>query len=240
MERVWNALALVGVLLALLVTAGVFNLGDLPTWSDLGLSSQTTTPAPTTPAVTTAQRAPAAPAPTQPEPVAPPAPAFEAPPAPPPASVATVTPPSEPATAEPLATLTSPDGPNPTLRAHEEIKALLLTTADVYTYCYYADGNGTISRIFPNRFQPDPFVRSGSLELPDATGAFTLVADIPNRTEEVRCMASTSDLGPSLPSALQGEDLTPLSLGSLDEISEMFRSLSAEVTEARLVAQVVP
>ena len=47
MERVWNALALVGVLAALLVTAGVFNLGDLPTWSDLGLSSPSPAPAPT-------------------------------------------------------------------------------------------------------------------------------------------------------------------------------------------------
>ncbi len=240
MERVWNALALVGVLLALLVTAGVFNLGDLPTWSDLGLSSQAPTETSPAPAVTAAQRPPAALPPAQPEPAAPAAPAYEAPHVPPPASVAAVIPPSEPVTAEPLATLTSADGPNPTLRVHEEIKALLLTTADVYTYCYYADGNGTISRIFPNRFRPDPLVRGGSLELPDSTGAFTLVADIPNRTEEVRCMAATMDLGPSLPSALQGEDLTPLSLRSLDEISEIFRSLGAEVTEARLVAQVVP
>ena len=208
MERVWNALALVGVLAALLVTAGVFNLGDLPTWSDLGLSSPSPAPAPTAPTVTAAE-----PAPVQSPPVTPPAPTAVTPPTLPPADVAVLTPPTEPVPAQPLATLTSPDGPNPTLRAHEEIKALLLTTADVYTYCYYADGNGTISRIFPNRFQPDPLVRSGSLELPDATGAFTLVADIPNRTEEVRCMASTSDLGPRLPSDLQGEEFLDAVVG---------------------------
>ena len=45
--------------------------------------------------------------------------------------------------------LTTPDGPSPALRAHEEIKATLVTRADAYAYCYYADGTGSISRIQP-------------------------------------------------------------------------------------------
>jgi hypothetical protein len=138
------------------------------------------------------------------------------------------------------ATLTTPDGPNPTLRAHDEIRALLLTTTDAYAYCYYADGNGTISRIFPNRFQPDPQVRSGALQVPDSTGAFTLVADKPGRTEEVRCMAASSDVGSRLPSVLQAEDLAPLAVRSLNDVSSMFQSLGEEVVETRLVAEVTP
>jgi hypothetical protein len=142
---------------------------------------------------------------------------------------------SEPA---PLrATLTTPDGPSPALRAHDEIKATLLTTSDAYAYCYYADGAGSISRIFPNRFAPSPMVRIGALEL---TRAFSLVADKPNRTEEVRCMAATKDLGSKLPGELQAEDLSPLPVASLNDISSMFRSLSQDVVETRLVVLVLP
>jgi hypothetical protein len=142
---------------------------------------------------------------------------------------------SEPA---PLrATLTTPNGPSPALRAHDEIKATLLTTADAYAYCYYADGAGSISRIFPNRFAPSSLVRIGALEL---TGAFSLVADKPNRTEEVRCMAASKDLGAKLPSVLQAEDLAPLPVASLNEIGSMFRSLSQDVVETRLVVLVLP
>jgi hypothetical protein len=135
------------------------------------------------------------------------------------------------------ATLTTPDGPSPALRAHDEIKATLLTTTDAYAYCYYADGAGSISRIFPNRFEPSPLVRTGALEL---TRAFSLVADKPNRTEEVRCMAATKDLGSKLPGELQAEDLSPLPVASLNEISGMFRSLSQDVVETRLVILVLP
>lgn len=239
MERVWNALALVAVIVAILVTGGVISLGDLPSWSDLRPGSES--PERTEPAVTVT-----APPVVEEEPQTAP---------PPPAETAVVIPPQAPTVSAPevpeaepdtpaapslQVSLTSPSGPNPRLRAHDEIKAMLLTPTDVYAYCYYADGKGAISRIFPNRFRPDPLVRSGALELPDSSGAFTLVADTPNRTEELLCMAATTDLGPSLPAVLQGEDLTPLSVRSLDEISALFRSLGADVAEARLVAQVDP
>jgi hypothetical protein len=226
MERVWNAVALGGVLGALLTTAGVVNLGNLPSWSSSG-------PTPTgslvvaaepaeMPAVTLASVTPIEPQPLPELPIV--NAAFEAP------EVS-----SEPA---PLrATLTTPDGPSPALRMHDEIKATLLTTTDAYAYCYYADGAGSISRIFPNRFAPNALVRIGALEL---TGAFSLVADKPNRTEEVRCIAATKDLGSKLPGELQAEDLSPLPVASLNEISSMFRSLSQDVVETRLVVLVLP
>ena len=133
--------------------------------------------------------------------------------------------------------LTTPDGPSPALRAHEEIKATLVTRADAYAYCYYADGTGSISRIFPNRFAPNALVRTGALPL---TGAFALVADEPNRTEEVRCITASTDLGSKLPGLLQAEDLAPLPVRSLNDISSMFRSLSADVAKTRLVVLVLP
>jgi hypothetical protein len=264
-ERLWNALALGGVVFALLVTAGVVNLGDSPYWSYFSMTS-------TSPDVTAEASRKAggtavgksSPAELQPQPdlgtisevadnrtanaigqdpaeddtlaAAP----IEAPAVLPAGSEPSLQASSDSAPVSLHATLTTPDGPNPTLRAHDEIKALLLTTTDAFAYCYYADGSGTISRIFPNRFQPDPLVRSGALQLPDSTGAFTLIADQPGRTEEIRCMAATSDVGSRLPSVLSGEDLVPLPVRSLNEVSSMFRSLSEEVVETRLVAVVAP
>jgi hypothetical protein len=80
-------------------------------------------------------------------------------------------------------------------------------------------------------------VRTGALPL---TGAFALVADEPNRTEEVRCITASTDLGSKLPGLLQAEDLAPLPVSSLNDISSMFRSLSADVAETRLVVLVLP
>ena len=193
MERVWNTVAVGGVLGALLTTAGVVNLGNLPSWSSsastpTGSLAVAAEPA-EMPAVTLASVTPGEQQPLPELPIV--NAAFETP------EVS-----SEPA---PLrATLTTPDGPSPALRLHDEIKATLLTTTDAYAYCYYADGAGSISRIFPNRFAPSPLVRTGALEL---TRAFSLVADKPNRTEEVRCIAATKDLGSKLPGELQAEDL---------------------------------
>jgi hypothetical protein len=226
MEQVWNTVAVGGVLGALLTTAGVVNLGNLPSWSS-------SAPIPTGSLVVAAEPAEmlavtlASATPGEQQPLSEPPivnAAFEAP------EIS-----SEPALLR--ATLTTPDGPSPALRAHDEIKATLLTTTDAYAYCYYADGAGSISRIYPNRFAPSPMVRIGALEL---TRAFSLVADKPNRTEEVRCMAATKDLGSKLPGGLQAEDLSPLPVASLDEISGMFRSLSQDVVETRLVVLVLP
>ena len=224
MERVWNAVAVGGVLGALLTTAGVVNLGSLPSWSSSGPA--TASPAAMAepmelPTLTLASVTPVE------EPL--PAPAVVD------AVLETPEVSSEPALLR--ATLTTPDGPSPALRLHDEIKATLLTTTDAYAYCYYADGAGSISRIFPNRFAPNALVRTGALPL---TGAFALVADKPNRTEEVRCIAATRDLGSKLPGELQAEDLSPLPVASLNDISSMFRRLSGDVVETQLVVLVLP
>ena len=224
MERVWNTVAVGGVLGALLTTAGVVNLGSLPSWSS-------SSPHPASPA------AMAEPMELPTLTLASVTPVEEPLPAPAVVDAVLETPEvsSEPALLR--ATLTTPYGPSPALRLHDEIKATLLTTTDAYAYCYYADGAGSISRIFPNRFAPSPLVRTGALEL---TRAFSLVADKPNRTEEVRCIAATRDLGSKLPGELQAEDLSPLPVASLNEISSMFRSLSQDVVETRLVVLVLP
>lgn len=231
-QTVWNAVAVGGVASALLATAGVVNLGELPAWPSFSIAPASLAAAAPEPAGVV--EAPLAkPAPVE-QPLLPASPVTDS------ASSASRPAPAAAAAPRLQATLTSPDGPDPLLRVQDEIRAVLLTTAEAFAYCYYADGTGSISRIFPNRFRPNALVPSGGLQLPDATGAFTLLADQPGRTEEVRCMAARSDLGSRLPSVLQAEDLAPLAVRSLDEISSMFKSLGEEVVEARLVARVAP
>ncbi len=99
---------------------------------------------------------------------------------------------------------------------------------------------GSISRIYPNRFSPDPLVRSGRLQLPDSTGGFTLVADRPNRTEEVRWDDRHERRRRKAPRRPPGEGFAPLAVASLDEVTTMFRSLGQQVVEARLLARVRP
>jgi Domain of unknown function (DUF4384) len=220
---------------ALLATAGVVNLGELPAWPPFGIAP--TSPAAALPEPGRAIEAALA----EPAPVEPPPPPPASPIADSASSASGPAPAGAPAVPRPLqATLTSPDGPDPLLRVQDEIRAVLVTTGEAFAYCYYADGAGSISRIFPNRFRPDALVPSGGLQLPDAAGAFSLVAERAGRTEEVRCLAARSDLGSRLPPVLQAEDLAPLAVRSLDEISSMFKSLGEEVAEARLVARVAP
>ena len=194
MERVWNTVAVGGVLGALLTTAGVVNLGNLPSWSSsastptrlLGGGSGTRGDARSHARKRHARAS---------------------------SSLCrncrSSMQPSRRRRSAASPPRCVPRSPPPTARArpcalHDEIKATLLTTTDAYAYCYYADGAGSISRIFPNRFAPSSLVRTGALEL---TRAFSLVADKPNRTEEVRCIAATKDLGSKLPGELQAEDL---------------------------------
>lgn len=123
-------------------------------------------------------------------------------------------------------------GTRPTYRPKEFLQARVQTSADGILYCYYRDNSGVIARIFPNRFHPDPFVRSGqSMTLPPEGSPFKIRFDKPGQ-EQIVCYISDRDL--PLPSNLKGADLTPLKVGSLDEIAVAFRKANPGVAEGRL------
>lgn len=117
-------------------------------------------------------------------------------------------------------------------RVAETLAARVQTSNDGVLYCYYRDVSGAIARIFPNRFSPDPFVRGGkSMALPPETSPFKIKFDKAGR-EQIACYASDRDL--ALPPNLKGADLTPLKVGSMDEIATAFRKSNPSVAEARL------
>lgn len=123
-------------------------------------------------------------------------------------------------------------GPRPTYRPKEFLQAKVQLSSDGILYCYYRDNSGVIARIFPNRFNPDPFVRSGkAMSLPPEGSPFKIRFDQPGQ-EQIVCYASERDL--PLPPSLKAADLTPLKVGSLDEIAIAFRKSNPNVAEAKL------
>jgi peptidoglycan hydrolase-like protein with peptidoglycan-binding domain len=115
---------------------------------------------------------------------------------------------------------------NDTLLAHVQ------TSSDGFLYCYYQDVSGSIARIFPNRFNPNPFIKGNNLmSLPSEKSPFKIKFD-KTGNEQLACYASNHDL--AVPSNIKGEDLTPLQVGSMGDIGNAFRKTDPKLSEAKL------
>ena len=151
-------------------------------------------------------------------------------------------PPAAPADLPPGLVVGSPRGPRPTYRIGETMAVSVQPNRDEYVYCFYQDASGSVARIFPNRFQPDAFLRAGQLiEVPPAgQQSFALRFDAPGGSESVACLGADQEVGLRLPERLKVADLEPLPVSGLDEIATAFRSVSrAKVADARLAVEVL-
>jgi hypothetical protein len=138
--------------------------------------------------------------------------------------------------------LSTPRGPQPKYRAGETMVLAVQPTQDAYVYCYYQDASGTVARIFPNRFQPDPFLHAGKqIEIPPAgVKSFALRFDKPGSTEAVACLGADRELGLRLPASLKAQDLEPLPVTGLDDVAAQFRGIpGARVDDSRLAVEVM-
>lgn len=111
---------------------------------------------------------------------------------------------------------------------------------DAHVYCYYADANGSVARIFPNRFQPDSHLTGGSpVQVPGDEAGFDIFLDHAGEDEEVACVASSRELALRLPEAMKQQDLTAIPVASVDDVIDAFRELgSDDLVEARLDVKV--
>ena len=136
-------------------------------------------------------------------------------------------------------TLATPGGSNPVYQVNQSLELTAIASQDSYVYCYYQDGGGSVTRIYPNQFQPDPYVVAGrALTIPGQAG-FDIVFDRPGASEQVLCLASPSELGVRLPSQLQTPDLSPMPVRSLDDLVTAYRDLdSNRLVQARLPIRV--
>ena len=134
-----------------------------------------------------------------------------------------------------LLTLTSDKGPQPVYAPNEMLSVQVGASADAYVYCYYRDGANRISRIYPNQFQPDPYVPAGqyvSVPPRDAKGNLTefgIKLEHAGTNEEVACMASDREVGIWLPKSLKQRDLTQLPVKSLADIEAAFEAIEGAV-----------
>lgn len=135
-------------------------------------------------------------------------------------------------------TLATPQGASPTYQINQSLELTAIASQDSYLYCYYQDGGGTVTRIYPNQFTPDAYMVAGrALQIPGDAG-FDIVFDRPGAREQVLCVAAPTELGPRLPSSLQTPDLSPMPVRSLDEVVTAFRDIDRDLVEARLPIQV--
>ena len=126
-------------------------------------------------------------------------------------------------------------------RAEEPVTVVLETSAEAFAYCYYADGAGRVSRVFPNRFRRDARVgESRRVEIPGAAAGFELVPDRPGTREELSCLIAEREAGPDLAAVVAAEDLAPLPVRSLDEVAAAFRIAAGGFVETRLTVEVAP
>jgi hypothetical protein len=150
---------------------------------------------------------------------------------------------SAPAAEPPRLVLSSPRGPRPRYRVGETLVLAVQPTADAYVYCYYQDASGSVARIYPNRFQPDPLIVSGRrIEVPpQGVASFAIRLDQPGSgNEAIACFGSDREAGMKLPSQLKAQDLEPLPVKGLDDIAAQFRQIpGARVDDARLPIEVV-
>ena len=107
---------------------------------------------------------------------------------------------------------------------------------DAYLYCYYQDADQNVARIFPNQFDPDPYVIAGKpVAIPGDNAGFDIVLDRPGAEEAIACLASEVEVGLRLPPSLKKADLVPLPVNSVDEVVSAYKKLGRQnVTEARL------
>jgi curli biogenesis system outer membrane secretion channel CsgG len=136
----------------------------------------------------------------------------------------------------------SPRGPKPTYRIGDTMVIAVQPNRDAFVYCFYQDAKGTVSRIFPNRFQPDPFLHANArIEIPSAgQESFAIRFDKPGGMEAIACLGSDHEIGLNLPDRLKAQDLEPLPISGLDDVTAQFRSIpGAQINEARLTVEVI-
>jgi hypothetical protein len=158
------------------------------------------------------------------------------------APTAAPAPATPPPASPPQLVLSTPRGPRPSYRVGETMVVAVQPTQDAYVYCYYQDATGTIARIFPNRFQPDPFLHAGMrIEIPpEGTKSFAIRFDKPGGNEAVACLGADREVGLRLPSTLKAQDLEPLPVSGLDDVAGQFRQIpGTHVDDARLAVEVV-
>jgi peptidoglycan hydrolase-like protein with peptidoglycan-binding domain/curli biogenesis system outer membrane secretion channel CsgG len=133
-------------------------------------------------------------------------------------------------------------GPLPQYKLGETLVVKAQPSVDAFLYCYYQDDDGSVSRVFPNRFQPDAFVNANQqVEIPPGyEKPFNIRLDSVGDNEAVACFASPQEVGLSLPDSMKLDDLKPIPKATLQTVTDAFNKIpGANIRTKRLTLRVV-
>ncbi|MCG8440465.1 MAG: DUF4384 domain-containing protein, partial [Caulobacterales bacterium] len=104
------------------------------------------------------------------------------------------------------------------------VRVDLAANANAFAYCYLEDVNGTVARVFPNRWQPNALVPPGEkVSVPSEEAGFSLVAPDAGAQERLICFGSDREVIVGLPAELRTDDLSPLPIRGLHELRKLFQ-----------------
>lgn len=128
---------------------------------------------------------------------------------------------------------TSPAGP---ARVGDIARAVAKLDDDGYLYCYYRDGKGSVARVFPNRWQPDAFVKKNSdVEVPARSAGFDIKLEQANVEEMIVCFASRREFGTELPDGLKRDDMAAVDAGSFQAFAQTMNAAAGSTGAAAAV-----
>lgn len=97
-------------------------------------------------------------------------------------------------------------------------------SAAAYVYCYAQDAAGSMQRIFPNRFTPDPMVEPARPLVLPGTQGFKLP---PAGLRSVACLAAPREVYADAPAALRWGDFQALNaVGGYEQLQRMFEAMA--------------
>jgi hypothetical protein len=109
----------------------------------------------------------------------------------------------------------------------DSLVASVALNRQAWLHCYYQDGRGRVSQIYPNPLQPQQPVRANQMvAVPDAgaTRSFTIDLSRPGQ-EALTCLATERDPSASLPATLRGPALaTLIGINSLSDVQRAYEA----------------
>lgn len=114
-------------------------------------------------------------------------------------------------------------------RRGEAVQLLVRPSRDAYVYCFLLDEDRHVVRFFPNRFQRQARVATGSgLKLPGKM-PFEIALNSRGVPETVACFATEHDVLARLPTAPGADDFAPLPFAALDEVRSALQDATGGV-----------
>ncbi|MEK6748380.1 MAG: DUF4384 domain-containing protein [Pseudomonadota bacterium] len=110
----------------------------------------------------------------------------------------------------------------------EKVNLLVTSKTDGFVYCFYEDAEHHVSRIFPNRFQRDGFLKARKELLLPGTMPFQIAAHPQGKPETLTCMRTTKDVLAELPDAIKVLDFVHLKTSGMGEIRAVIAKAAGE------------